>query len=421
MHDSCDVDHEIAEHLVALLAATPENIAPSSFDHLVRLAADLMQCDTAVLVLGGVADFEDGDVALVPLDPSIESPIVMFALEGDEAIVLSDLVGDERFSADPLVTSFRRIRYFASAPLINSHGHRLGTLCVTDSAPRKSQRSNEIDAIKAVAEAIVATMELDESRLKIRIQRLELNRLGELQVMKDEFFAMVSHELRTPLTSITASLGLLEDGIVATLSDDALEILRVARTNSDRMISLVDDLLDFERMGSGVFELHRESSFISEILDQSIDCVQGIADRSGVLLKREDRYDIESRVLCDVNRIVQVLVNLFGNAIKFAGEDSTVTIRTEVVDDELLTFSVIDRGNGIAASSIARLFDPFWQDDSYAARRLGGSGLGLAISKRIVDHHHGRIEVNSTIGVGSTFRVVLPLNADERSRITSPM
>jgi len=345
----------------------------------------------------------------------------MLALESDEAIVLSDLVGDERFSADPLVTSFRRIRYFASAPLINSDGHRLGTLCVTDSAPRKSQRSNEIDAIKAVAEAIVATMELDESRLKIRIQRLELKRLGELQVMKDEFVAMVSHELRTPLTSIAASLGLLEDGIVATLSDDALEILRVARTNSDRMISLVDDLLDFERMGSGVFELHRESSFISEILDQSIDCVQGIADRSGVLLKREDRYDIESRVLCDVNRIVQVLVNLFGNAIKFAGEDSTVTIRTEVVDDELLAFSVIDRGNGIAASSIARLFDPFWQDDSSAARRVGGSGLGLAISKRIVDQHHGRIEVDSTVGVGSTFRVVLPLNADERPTVTTPM
>jgi signal transduction histidine kinase len=109
--------------------------------------------------------------------------------------------------------------------------------------------------------------------------------------------------------------------------------------------------------------------------------------------------------------MVQVLVNLLGNAIKFATFGTTVTLRAEIANYDHLVFSVVDWGEGIPEESLSKLFDPFWQDDSSAARRVGGSGLGLSISKKIVEQHRGRLEVDSTLGIGSTFRVILPLKA----------
>lgn len=404
-------DHDLSQRLTALLVAKPEDIARSSFDHLVSLAAKVMQCEKAVLILSGSADPEGGDVGSLPVDTSLASPLVAFALHHDEAVVLSDVAADERFAADPLVTPHGRIGYFASAPLIDSTGQRVGTLCVADQTPRKWLRSNEIDAMDALAGAIVADIALDESRLEILIQNAELRRLNDLEAMKNDFVATVSHELRTPLTSIAASLGLLEDGILGPLSDEVLDVLRVATTNSARLISLVDDLLDLESMESGATELHLESASVAEVIDIAMNSVEGTAAKVGITLAREDRFEVDARLECDTDRIAQVLVNLLGNAVKFAKAGTTVTMRTEIVSHDHLVFSVVDWGEGIPETSISRLFDPFWQDDSSASRRVGGSGLGLAISKKIVDQHHGRIEVDSTLGIGSTFRVLLPLKA----------
>jgi signal transduction histidine kinase len=400
-----------AQRLTALLRASPQTIARSSFDHLVSLAANVMQCEKAVVILSGSADPEQGDVAVGPVDVSVDSPLVSFVLRSNEVVVLSDVSADERFAGDPLVSPQGVIGYFASAPLIDSNGQRVGTLCVADRTPRKWLRSNETDAMDALAGAIVADMALDESRLEILIQNMELRRLNDLQAMKDDFVATVSHELRTPLTSITASLGLLEDGILGPLSDEVLDVLRVASTNSARLISLVDDLLDLESMESGAIELRLASTSVAELVDVAMNGVEGTAAKVGIALAREDRFEAGTRLDCDSDRIVQVLVNLLGNAIKFAKSGTTVTMRTEIVGHHHLVFSVVDWGEGIPESSVSRLFDPFWQDDSSASRRVGGTGLGLAISKKIVDQHQGRIEVDSTLGIGSTFRVVLPLKS----------
>lgn len=407
--DPFAVDNSLVQRLTALMVAKPEEIAPSAFDHLVSLTAKVMQCEKSVVVLSGKADPEEGDIALISLSGSLHSPLVELALESDEAFVISDLHADERFSGDPLVVSYGRLGYFACAPLIDSSGERVGTLCVADSTPRKWQRSNERDAMDALAGAIVADMALDESRLEVLYHRTELRRLTEIQAMKDDFVATVSHELRTPLTSIAASLGLLEDGILGPLPEDVLEVVRVATSNSARLVALVDDLLDLERMDSGALEIALAPASITEIIDAAINAVIGSAEKIGIALSREDRFEPGARVECDGKRIIQVLVNLLGNAIKFAKPETEVTLRTEMAEHDRLVFSVIDWGSGIAEASLSRLFDPFWQDDSSASRATGGSGLGLAISKKIVDQHHGKIEVDSTLGVGSTFRVVLPL------------
>ena len=404
-------DEACVRRLTSLLWANAHDIAPSSFDHLVRLTQKVMQCSKAVLLLSGSADPSEGDVVRGAGVTEIDSALARFALDSDEAVVISDVTADPRFAADPLVTRIPGVAYFASAPLLNSVGERVGTLCVTDETPRKWLRSNEIDAMDALAGAIIADMALDESRLEILLQNTELRRLNEVQALKDDFVATVSHELRTPLTSIMASLGLLEDGIVGDLSDEARGVVRVATSNSARLISLVDDLLDLEKMESGSIELVIASTSVEELIEISLSAVAGNAQKTGIELLREDRFETGTKLDCDSGRIVQVLVNLLGNAIKFASFGTTVTLRTEIANHDHLVFSVVDWGKGIPEESLSKLFDPFWQDDASASRQVGGSGLGLSISKKIVDQHHGRLEVDSTLGIGSTFRVILPLTA----------
>jgi len=370
------VNEDSARRLTSLLCAAEEDIAPSSFDHLVRLTQNVMQCSKAVLLLSSPFDPDEGDVVRSPGTSGIDSALVRLALDSDEAFVLSDVAADERFTNDPLVTGPTQVGYFASAPLFNSSGERVGTLCVTDETPRKWLRSNEIDAMDALAGTIIADMALDESRLEVLLQDTELRRLNEVQALKDEFIATVSHELRTPLTSILASLSLLEDGIVG----DSIELV----------ISSVA---------------------VEEIMEISLLAVEGNAQKVGIELVREGRFETGTKLDCDPERMVQVLVNLLGNAIKFASFGTTVTLRAEIANYDHLVFSVVDWGEGIPEESLSKLFDPFWQDDSSAARRVGGSGLGLSISKKIVEQHRGRLEVDSTLGIGSTFRVILPLKA----------
>jgi signal transduction histidine kinase len=397
--------------LTSLLCAAKEDISPSSFDHLVRLTENVMQCSKAVLLLSSPFDPDEGDVVRGPGSSGIDSALVRLALDTDEAFVLSDVAADERFIDDPLVVEIVRLGYFASAPLFTASGERVGTLCVTHERPRKWMRSNEIEAMAALAGTIVADMALDESRLEVLIQETELRRLNEMQALKDVFVATVSHELRTPLTSILASLSLLEDGIIGELSDEVRNVVHIAISNSARLVSLVDDLLDLEKMEAGSIELVISSVSVDEIMEISLLAVEGNAQKVGIELVREDRFEPGTKLDCDPERIVQVLVNLLGNATKFATFGTIVTLRAEIANYDHLVFSVVDWGEGIPEESLSKLFDPFWQDDSTAAHRLGGSGLGLSISKKIVEQHHGRLEVDSTLGIGSTFRVILPLKA----------
>ena len=416
MHSSSSGDRDrdgdgTVHRLTSLLLAAPEAVVPSSFDHLVRLARSVMQCSIAVALLNDRHDPHVGNVARVSADQAINSALVQFALQASETNVFSDLTQDERFAQDPLVAGGRKIAYFACSPLIDSAGVRFGTLCVADPTPRRSLRSNEIDAMDSLAGAIVADLELDHSRLEIIVKNAELRRMSEVEEMMDEFVAMVSHELRTPLTSIVASLGILEDGILGELTEEILGVVRVASVNSIRLIALVDDLLDLERMESGTLELEISSYDVNAIVDSALMAVSGSAQNAGIEIVREDHIDSNLKLDCDADRVVQVLINLLGNAIKFAESGTSVTLRTEVRGEEDLVFSVIDRGEGISSEYFTKLFDPFWQGDSSAARLVGGSGLGLAICKKIIDEHGGRIEVESTLGVGSTFRVVLRLKA----------
>ena len=231
-------------------------------------------------------------------------------------------------------------------------------------------------------------------------QRFALDR------MKDEFVSTVSHELRTPLTSIRGALGLLSAGLLGTVSDKAANLLRIALSNSDRLVRLINDILDLERIQSGREPLTFRPISLSEIVRQAIDGMLPVADAAGVQLIHDAN---QVQLSADPDRMLQVITNLLSNAVKFSPEGATVSV-TLREGSSGVTISVIDQGRGIPADKLDSIFDRFQQVDASDSRQKGGSGLGLAICRTIIQQHGGRIWAERNNVCGSTFRVVLPFH-----------
>jgi signal transduction histidine kinase len=228
----------------------------------------------------------------------------------------------------------------------------------------------------------------------------------ESEQVKDEFISVVGHELRTPLTSIRGSLGLLEGGVCGELPEEAQSMLTLAVTNTDRLVRLINDVLDIERMDAGAMELELAPVRVSELVTNAIQAVQMNATQAGLTLIAD--VDEDLTVSVDADRIIQVLVNLLGNAIKFSPRRGTIEV-TVSSERGCARFAVKDTGRGIPADRLESIFERFRQVDSSDAREMGGSGLGLAIARDIVSHHGGQMSVESEVGAGSTFHFTLPL------------
>jgi len=240
-----------------------------------------------------------------------------------------------------------------------------------------------------------------------------------LDRMKDEFVSTVSHELRTPLTSIRGALGLLSSGMLGVINEKAANLLRIALNNSERLVRLINDILDLERTQSGREPLAFRQIQLGEIVRQSIDGVQPMADEAGVLLIH-DKTQVE--VMADPDRLLQVITNLLSNAIKFSPANSAISVMLRSGASGV-TLSVIDQGRGIPADKLEAIFGRFQQVDASDSRQKGGSGLGLAICRAIVLQHNGRIWAERNPVRGSTFRVFLPYQpvaAKHAENATSP-
>jgi PAS domain S-box-containing protein len=237
----------------------------------------------------------------------------------------------------------------------------------------------------------------------------DITQRKEAEKTKDEFLSVVGHELRTPLTSIRGSLGLLEGGVLGELPEEATSILSIAVINTDRLVRLINDILDVERLSSGRVEIALNPVKATDLVHQATQTVQVTATLSQVKLQSEAT---DLLVCADHDRIIQVLVNLIGNAIKFSPPESTITT-TVTADDGWATFSIQDQGRGIPADRIEAIFERFRQIDASDAREKGGTGLGLPIARSIVEHHGGRMWAESTPGAGSTFHFTLPLHGEQ--------
>jgi PAS domain S-box-containing protein len=233
---------------------------------------------------------------------------------------------------------------------------------------------------------------------------LDVTSRHQIDRMKDEFVAVVSHELRTPLTSIYGSLSMLASGLLDTHSPKGKRLLDIAVDSTDRLMRLVNDILDIERIESGTVSMVKAVWTVSELMLKAIDVVQPLADTAGI------RLDVDSsggQVWVDADRIIQTFTNLLSNAIKFSPVGSTVWFSSHKQAGQVL-FEVRDFGRGIPADKLGVIFERFQQVDVSDSRSGEGTGLGLAICKSIVQQHGGQIWVESVVGQGSTFSFVLP-------------
>ena len=233
----------------------------------------------------------------------------------------------------------------------------------------------------------------------------DITRQYETERMKDEFLSVVSHELRTPLTAIRGSLGLLASGKMGTLQERGQRMLEIAARNTDRLVRLINDLLDLEKMASGKETIERRPVSPAELVGQAADVMRPMATEAGVELTASG---VDDALWADPDRILQVLTNLLSNAIKYSPRGGTVRLWAERVGEEVL-FRVRDEGRGIPADKLESVFERFQQVDSSDARDKGGTGLGLPIARRIAEQHGGRLWVESEWGKGSTFTLSLPL------------
>ncbi|MFN3817070.1 CHASE3 domain-containing protein [Brevundimonas sp.] len=255
------------------------------------------------------------------------------------------------------------------------------------------------------ADVALGAMDLPTGRHVVAVIR-DVTERRRVEEMKDAFVSTVSHELRTPLTSIAGSLGLLAGGAGGELPDKAARLIGIAHSNSQRLVRLINDILDVEKMASGQLVMAMAPLNLREIAARSIEGVRGYADQLGVALVLTDGG--AAPVRGDADRLIQVVTNLLSNAAKFspAGGEVTVTVNPET---RIARLSVIDRGPGIPEAFRARIFGKFAQADSTDTRAKGGTGLGLAIAREIAERHGGRLWFESVEGEGATFHLDLPL------------
>jgi signal transduction histidine kinase len=234
-----------------------------------------------------------------------------------------------------------------------------------------------------------------------------------LDKMKDEFISTVSHELRTPLTALRAALGLVAGGALASKPDKMQQMVEIALGNTDRLVRLVNDILDLERIGSGKAQLHSTTNSVEDLMRRAAELQSVRAAKAHI------QFSIAAegvKVWADPDRILQMLANLIGNAIKFSPNGGEIHLVARNLSDNEAQIEVHDQGRGIPQDKLEQIFERFQQVDASDSRAMGGTGLGLAICRSIAQQHGGRIWAESAPGNGASFFFTLPTRPRQNLR-----
>lgn len=391
----------------------PSSATDSVLDDLARLAAQI--CETPLAVVGmagtdtlrlrGAAGVHTAHLALGDL-PRVTSEI-------DGIYQIEDTRLEPEFSPDGLLIEGHCYCFFAAVPLKGTSGAWLGSLAVLDRHSRQLTEAQS-EALGILGRQVVTRLEMmdrlrptgrsPEEGFAPARQDVDGRHQDVLDRMKDEFISTVSHELRTPLTSLRGALGLLSGGALETRPEKSRQMLEIAINNTDRLVKLVNDILDLERISSGKHDLHLTGIKAEALLSRAVEMED--TSHTAISFSADDIW-----VHADSDLMVQVLRNLLSNAIKFSPLEGKITLNACRLDDREAIFEVRDEGRGIPEDKLEHIFERFQQADASDSRDLGGTGLGLAICRSIVDQHGGRIWATSSPGNGTTFYFTLPIES----------
>ncbi|MBD2467105.1 response regulator [Nostoc sp. FACHB-145] len=333
----------------------------------------------------------------------------IISIDSNQQITLFNQGAEKIFGYSAPEVMGQKLDILLPIRFVHAHRHHVSDFGKSTSLARRMGERRELfgqrkDGSEFPAEASISKLSIGAEVYYTVILR-DVTERKQVERMKDEFVSVVSHELRTPLTSIHGSLGMLTSGLLLPDSDQGKRLLQIATDSTERLVRLINDILDIERIESGKVKMERETCNLADLIQSAVNVMQPLAQKAQVKISVSSLSVV---LWADTDRIVQILTNLLSNAIKFSPPGETVCLETKQQEDEVVLI-VKDKGRGIPADKLDSIFERFQQVDSSDSRNHDGTGLGLAICKSIIQQHGGRIWVESVLGEGSTFYFTLPI------------
>lgn len=400
--DSSQVGRLAAER--ALVDRSAAAIAGELPDGAARAALaalrDGVAADSAYLTPGGIRERHDR------LAAAVATAVATAETEATRADAEEELLGFVTWTGGlavfllVLVLLMRLVsraldRVIAAAAALDAGRYAEAALLAPERAP-----NHEMEQLARSFGRLAESIAERERRLQE-----DVDRLRELERLKRDFVSTVSHELRTPLTSMRGALGLVLGGRVGSVSARVDDLLRIGMANTERLIRLINDILDLEKIDTGAFELRRDPVNLATVLHQTAGGVEGLAQEAGVAIRVES--EPTATVEGDGDRLIQIFTNLVSNAVRFSPAGAAVEIAVTTTERQARV-TVRDHGPGIPATFADRIFGRFQQGPAPDGQR-GGSGLGLSIARALVELHGGTIGFEPAEGGGTVFWVTLPL------------
>ena len=417
---------------VAILAAdSVENIIGAALGHI----RELIDCRRANLTF---IDWETNESVIFDVSTVNETAIpkgrrfplaqyqdVIQALTQDQLLLMNDLRGlaDPR----PAIQSLLKdgLQSLCSVPL-SSQGNLIGMFSMYSEAPNYFD-DEKINLVREVANQVAIAItqsrlfkdlrELNaELEMRVMERTYELNKtnleLAHANRAKDEFLASMSHELRTPLNTILGMSETLTEQTRGPLNDKQTQAVQLITSSGEHLLHVINDILEVSKIEAGKLNIQPDMISVKEVCESSLSFVREMAVKKSISLDFHSQPEI-SRLYADPKRLKQILVNLLSNAVKFTPEKGRVRLEVDTnAEKDQIQFSVIDSGIGIAQNDLKKLFTPFTQLDSGLSRQYAGTGLGLVLVYKFTELHGGSVHVESEVGQGSRYTVILPWRQD---------
>ncbi|GIH95987.1 ATP-binding protein [Planobispora siamensis] len=389
------------------LPAVPE----PDFTAVARLAAAVCQAPLALVTLiDGEGQSYKGRVGITATRGGREATACSYVICSREVLEIPDALADERFVTNPWVTGEPYVRFYCGAPIVTSHDHALGAVCVMDHVPRRL-KEDQHQALIMLGAAVAGLMEA-----RYYTQRADeiITRLRETEELKNQFLRTVNHELRTPLTSIASYLQLIKDGGLDEVTEQ--KFLRVIERNSQRILGLIDDLLLMASLNARTLAHRPGAVDLAELARRVVEKVMPAARECHLAVGV--RAPASVTAWADAARLEHALAQVLDNAVKFTPPGGSVIV--VVTAEPVPTIEVRDTGIGITPADLEHVLDDFYRGGEAEDRAIGGTGVGLSITNKIVQLHSGQVHIDSRPGRGTRVRISLPGTAGDTSPSPDP-